>query len=285
MAYVILCHKNPDQVNRLIESLENEAVEFFVHVDKKSNIKEKIARKINIHFVEDVVEVYWGHYSQIECIVRSFKLVQQHGYFNYVHVISGQDLPLTSSEKIAEFFERNEGKEFIENMLISKETTPRLYERVGVYYPEFLVERSRIISAIRRRYSRLVMSYPFLQKNVDALPTNLYKGANWLSITGACMDYIMNFIKESPNYVNVFKNSFCGDEIFFQTIVLNSKFKEYVVNDIKRYVDWNTGPDFPRTLTMEDRNRIQLGDYLWGRKFDEDVDKEIIEQILSEVKN
>lgn len=53
---------------------------------------------------------------------------------------------------------------------------------------------------------------------------------------------------------------------FFHTIILNSVYKMHVLNEIKRYTDWETGPDYPRTLTIEDYDRItQRGtECFWG---------------------
>ncbi|MNL71824.1 hypothetical protein D3C87_1970430 [compost metagenome] len=55
-----------------------------------------------------------------------------------------------------------------------------------------------------------------------------------------------------------------------------------MINEIKRYTDWETGPEFPRTLRAEDYERIrQKGtECFWGRKFDLDVDREIVQDIL-----
>ncbi|MHA6532596.1 hypothetical protein [Paenibacillus sp. BAC0078] len=45
MAYVILCHKNPEQINLLLNVLTDEHAEFFLHVDQKSGIEEQIIHR------------------------------------------------------------------------------------------------------------------------------------------------------------------------------------------------------------------------------------------------
>lgn len=282
MAYVILCHKNPEQINLLIDRLTNECVEFFLHVDRKSGIEEQIVHRQDVHFVKQPLDVQWGHYSQIECILKGFELVKEHGHFNYIHIISGQDLPLSSNTRIIDFFRENEGKEFVKYLQLPIEGEMwNCYYRVSVYYPKFLVSRVKAVSEVRNRYINLVMSVPWLKRSLKHLPEDLYKGSNWMSITGECMEYILDFIRVSPGYVKMFKHSFCGDEIFFQSIILNSGYKSNVVNEIKRYTDWDSGPEFPRTLRAEDYNRIRQkgGDCFWGRKFDLDVDRAIVEDI------
>ncbi|AIQ17742.1 hypothetical protein H70357_14535 [Paenibacillus sp. FSL H7-0357] len=283
MAYVILCHKNPEQINLLIDRLSDEHVDFFLHVDKKSGIEEQIVHREHIHFVKDPVEVQWGHYSQIECILKGFELIKQHGYYNYIHIISGQDLPLVSNGTIVEFFQKNEGKEFVKYLQLPNEAEMwGCYYRVSVYYPKFLVSRVKAVSEVRNRYINLVMSVPWLKRSLKHLPDKLYKGSNWMSITGECMEYILEFTRTSPGYIRLFKNSFCGDEIFFHSIILNSPFKDNVVNEIKRYTDWETGPEFPRTLRAVDYERIRTQGQgcFWGRKFDLDVDRSIVEDLL-----
>lgn len=283
MAYVVLCHKSPQQINLLIDRLTDEHVEFFLHVDKKSGIEEQIIHREDIHFVEQPVDVQWGHYGQIECILKCFELIRASGNYNYVHIISGQDLPLASNKVIADFFKEHEGQEFVKHLQLPNEAEMWgcLY-RVSVYYPRFLVSRAKAVSEIRNRYINLVMSVPWLKRSLKDLPEALYKGSNWMSLTGGCMQYILEFIAEHPGYVRLFRNSFCGDEIFFHSIILNSKYKDNVINEIKRYTDWDTGPEFPRTLRAGDYERIreQGAGCFWGRKFDLDVDKEIISDIL-----
>lgn len=284
MAYIIICHKNPKQINKLINKLYEENTDFFIHVDKKSTIQKEIVKLSNVYFVPDPSDIQWGHFSQIECILKSLSTVKEHGKYNYVHIISGQDLPLRSNQEIIQFFKDNESKEFVEYVSIpNHDARYGFLDRVSVYYPKFLTPRTRYISALRRRYVKFVMKSSVLKRKLKDVPESLYKGANWMSITGECMEYILTYVEGHPNYVSFFKHSFCGDEIFFQSIIMNSPFKEHVVNDIKRYIDWETGPDLPRTLTIEDEERLQKNgnQCFWGRKFDSEVDNQIIEKVLT----
>lgn len=65
---------------------------------------------------------------------------------------------------------------------------------------------------------------------------------------------------------------------------MNSTFKSNVRSEIKRYTDWETGPDYPRTLTLEDYERITRTagtECFWGRKFDLDIDRTIVQNLLN----
>jgi hypothetical protein len=57
IAYLIMAHKNPTQVIRLIDRLDDEGVSFFVHVDRKADqvyraVTAALADRANCHFVK-----------------------------------------------------------------------------------------------------------------------------------------------------------------------------------------------------------------------------------------
>ncbi len=52
IAFLILCHKNPVQINYLIDTLDDKDVDFYLHIDKKSNIINEIKKKDNIYFLD-----------------------------------------------------------------------------------------------------------------------------------------------------------------------------------------------------------------------------------------
>ena len=90
-------------------------------------------------------------------------------------------------------------------------------------------------------------------------------------------------IENNKWYEDAFKKSLCGDEVFFQTIIMNSKFKNriYRLNEVDdnhmalRYIDWKTGPEYPRLLDENDFEKIKEdknSDCIFARKFNENLD-------------
>ena len=43
-AYLILAHNNPQQLERMLNMLQDPAAEFYIHVDKKSDIRTFVYR-------------------------------------------------------------------------------------------------------------------------------------------------------------------------------------------------------------------------------------------------
>ena len=62
---------------------------------------------------------------------------------------------------------------------------------------------------------------------------------------------------------------------------MNSKYKVSVINNNLRYIDWSEGNNSPKTLSIKDINQILKSDKLIARKFDIDIDKEILQTLTN----
>jgi hypothetical protein len=67
IAYLILAHQNPGLLGRLIGRLTSPNADFFVHVDKKSDITPfaSIAERPNVFLLRERVAIYYGEFSMV----------------------------------------------------------------------------------------------------------------------------------------------------------------------------------------------------------------------------
>ncbi len=90
------------------------------------------------------------------------------------------------------------------------------------------------------------------------------------------------FITKSPEvdrFRDFYRNTLIADEGFFQTVMMNTSYKATLVNDDKRTIDWipmGTIKLRPRDFTAKDVNYLMASSGLFARKFDETIDKEIL---------
>lgn len=100
----------------------------------------------------------------------------------------------------------------------------------------------------------------------------LQKGCNWCSITNDLVEYIL---KEEENINVMVKRSKCADELFIQTIVINSKFKNNLYGksfnndyrDCLRYIIWDDNDlKHPKLLDINDYDSIINSDSIFARK-------------------
>ena len=86
---------------------------------------------------------------------------------------------------------------------------------------------------------------------------------------------IFEYLEKDKSYIPRYKWTRCADEIFYQTIIAKIEGLN-IENNYLRYVDWQSGPEYPKILRNEDYEKIILANALFARKFDEEVDKNIV---------
>ena len=285
--FLILAHKNPDQLEKLVNYLSANNCKVFVHIDRKQKkhfrtfISRFLAHK-NIQIFAQF-KVYWGGYSQIRATFFLLKKAVADGDFDFVNLISGQDLPVARISAYNAFLEQHKDKSFVS---YHKVPAPEQWsdrgglDRVeyfwitafpkwsGFFFNRFLV----IINAFQRRLNI------FKKSRVQ-----LYGGANWFTLNKEMAVYVSALLQKNPAILHWYKNTRCADEIILQTILMNSPFREKVVDRCLRLIDWSTGPEFPRTFRLEDKERLLNSGEFFARKFDEQVDKEIIDHIYKHI--
>ena len=279
MAVIIQCHKNADIINRIINFFDDD-FDLYIHVDKKSNIISGINIKKNVFILEERKNVMWGRFSQIEATIELFKNVQKKNY-KYIHFLSGEDYPVKSLDYIKEFFNNND-KEYIEyEKLPTQKLSKDGKDRYLVYYPQFIIARPKHIfkRLLRIIYREVVLKVKIFQRNLKNIP-ELYYGSQWFSITGNCMEYILDYINKNEEVYNFFKNSIYPDEMFFQTIIMNSKFKNNTVKDNLRYLDWSDNRESPKNLEQKDIEKAINSSNIFARKINNITISDFIDKNL-----
>jgi hypothetical protein len=93
---------------------------------------------------------------------------------------------------------------------------------------------------------------------------------------------VMAYTEREPSLLKRLRLTFCADEIYFQTILLNSPFKEKIVNNNLRYIDWTRrNGNFPAILDESDFQSLAHSDKVFARKFEFPV-SEKLKQMINE---
>ena len=76
IAFLMQCHKNPEQINFLLNELKHPRVDVFVHVDTKGkNIRKNIGKREGVYLLpdKDCVDVKWAQFSQVQATLNLLK--------------------------------------------------------------------------------------------------------------------------------------------------------------------------------------------------------------------
>src|SRR5579859_240736 len=218
IAYLIMTNKNPLHLKRLLSALQYRDVDFFIHIDKKSTCIYDIPQWENITILNNPVPVYWGGFSQVEATIRLIKAARNKKKYDYYILLSGSDYPVRSNKHISTYFTQNKGKEFIN---ISKMPLhDKTFDRIEYFYLEGSSKKIfSLMSQIMNKSIRKLGIKRIYPKKYSKI--TLYGGCTWWGLTDSCIDYIMHFIDENPEYISFYKHTLCSDEMFFHTIIGN----------------------------------------------------------------
>ena len=298
---MIIAHNNWWQLKKLIQLLDADNHDFYIHVDKKSSlggrgqVKDEllsVPKKSKIHIFQEF-EVFWGGFSLVEAELFLFENAHLQQY-DYYHLISGADLPLKSNRQIDSFFERNQGKEFIQYDENTLKNDPRITARAKYYH---------FLQNYRRRYSQkwknelftfmervsLIFQMLFRINRVRNLDWTIKYGSNWVSITD---DLVEKILSHKDKITKVFSCTSCADELYIQTIAFNYGYKDRIyipedgMTENVRFIDWARGKNAnPYTFRKQDEKLLMENNNLFARKFSETIDPDIITAIYEKIKD
>lgn len=279
VAFLMQCHKNPEQINLLLEALNHPMVDVFVHVDKKSQaIKDKITQRAGVYILpeQQCVDVQWAQYSQVEATLQLLRAAVNRGGYSHYWLISGQDYPLRPMDNILDFLEANQEANFIECSQIKP-----FNKRNDVYFPNSVIGRKLWQKVLKNLWiygtGGWNKTFPiFKRKAPDDF--KYWFGSQWWCLNSTTAQWIIDYLNEHTEYEKFFEHSLCSDECFFQTLVMNSPFAN-TTKPYLHYIKWEKGKSSPKTLTTIDYEELKKAEKLIARKFDIDVDAEIIERL------
>jgi len=273
IAHLILAHSHPEQLEKVIERLHYLEDLYYIHIDAKQDIApfKRLERFSNVFFIKKRVKVYWGAYSIVQATLNGFEeMIASGKQFDYVNLLSGQDYPLQDICFIHEYLSANYGCLFMQYYSVNEawqEAIPRItrYHLINYNFPG-KHKAERILNAVLPRRK---------------MPDNLIPvgRSQWFTITTAAVTFILYYLEKHPEVTRFFKLTWAPDELIFQTILYNSHFRERMVNNNLRFIDWSEGKASPKIFTMQDLHRLQNSGCLFARKLDMNTDNSLFNAI------
>lgn len=277
-----------------MQRLACEDARIYLHIDKQVELEPfqraltNISIKTAVHWVKRVKTV-WAEFSLVQATLNGLnEILQDHSERGYIILLSGQDYPIKPVSFIREFFEMNDGKNFIqcyempaywekERGLVRVEKKYFTFRGQRRTFPPDSPPKSvqgRIFLELQRMYFWRKVSLPRGLK--------LHRGTQWWCLTREAARYMVEYIRQNPGIRQYFQYAWAPDEIIFQTILGSAENRKKTIvhdNDL-RYVEWDRPtPPYPAILKTSDLPALETSDKLFARKFDIDVDSEILDLI------
>lgn len=301
--YIILAHKEPGQLCRLVEKLSTENTFFYIHVDRSQDItpfKNVLKDKSNVFFLskKNRIASTWGSPGLVKATLQAMRDIIKDNRSGYVILLSGQCYPIKSNQNIAEFLEKHNGCNFIEGFELPDYRWPNSSIRMQFYTfflssekgdfittPSFFdlsVQKILSVGTIKK-YLKIFLNAPLKTKVLFSkrrFPKELkpYGGMQWWALPIETIKFIIKYVDENPAYSKYHAFTLFSDEIFFQTLVHNycTKVKNSIMFSSWSGIDVSSSPT---TITTDHFEELKQRKEIFARKFDFEKDQKVLDMI------
>ncbi|WP_235525988.1 beta-1,6-N-acetylglucosaminyltransferase [Pedobacter sp. Leaf216] len=276
-----MAYKNPMQLGLMIEAMAHPEFDFYIHLDKKINIAnfQYLQHLPNVYFIANRTVCNWGGFQFVQAILRSLEeILHKNISYDFYNLLSAQDYPIKPIEVIADFYRQNIGKSFVSyDMEANENWWSHARSRFESYHFTDFKFRGKYL--LQRAINHV------LPKRKFPLPAKLYGTciSSWWSISSECAAYLTSYIKDQPQLMRFMKYTWAADEFFIATLLMDSPYKDTIVNDNLRFITWDENLPNPLILKSADFAGIRSSEKLFARKFDIDIDAEILSQINEKI--
>ena len=241
IAYLYICHNNPELLRRVANVLEYNEDSIFVHVDNKVDITPFIQATKNcknVYFINKRINNYWGGFNSIVATIELMRMALNLGEYSRFVLLQGQDYPLFSPKQIHAFFDNN-NIEYCraKDITISKDKNDYMkwagYWLMDGHYKNFFAKGIRKgIRFILSKINKLGIKYRSGIFRSNGEKWHVFKGWAQFALTNACVQHIVSVYDNNKKFNRFMKHRFPPDEIYIHTIIHNSRFKEKVSDNI-----------------------------------------------------
>ena len=303
--YLILAHKNPLQLSRMIERLDDGASKFFIHLDAKTPIEPFAAclEGAHIRFIEPRERCVWGDFSIVRATIHLMEAAsKEQGFFI---LMSGQDYPIQSQVYINDFLERNKDFDFIEIEPLEEKWKPKMVkDKLEHYHILHSEERGNSNCYAPFRHCSVFQKVRTLMhllkgrlsmknfKLLCSLPKRIapferqYAGSQFWAFSERTFYAVLNYIREHKVALEgYYKYTSSPDEIYFHSVLMDLVAKDSTIK-LKEQITYVNYFRKNNVFVTEDFDKLTSAKgKLFARKFDTDIDIEILNKLDSYQEN
>jgi len=299
IAYLALVYKQPSLVGRLTRRLLSKRSSFYIHVD--SSVEEAPFRRAThgldgVHFLppKERVASLWGDFGIVQATNALLRRALADRRNDWFVLLSGQDYPLWSDERIHSFFNKHSSTAFVHCAPIDSVWPENIwYERVHDYKFNLTAQRGDFLMIppfFSRRFRRkwpiadvkrllkekgLNSVASLIWKRVFPLPLDKpYGGSAWWALPRVAAEAVIRLTDSRRDLARYFRHSLFPDELYFQSCLryIANTTEGFEIKPPLTYTDWTKKVvPLPVTFTSSDLPQL-LGaaeTHFLARKFDE----------------
>jgi hypothetical protein len=309
VVYFLQTHDKPAQIARLVQVITEgspDSIVLISHDSAGSALDVASLRALgNVH-----VLLHPGGYGDFSHLTRYLAAVDwldaNEVDYDWLENLTGQDYPLRAIAEIEDALATTDYDGFLLYSPVFPERVPADADRgAGAWYtPVRAVDATMRYdyrhwrlgkpTLTKKHLLRPFMALNFVQpwirvsnsyasvgvrrrRTVFGPGFHCYGGSFFCTLRAECARYIRDYARANPDAVAFFRTVLAPEEAFLHSVLVNSG-RFSLTLDYKRYIDW-TGctHTHPRTLGIEDLDKLLASEAHWARKLDLDKNPELFD--------
>lgn len=217
IAYILLCHKDPDSIVRQAQGLTSAGDFISIHFDASAaassfkQIKDALGSNPNVVFAKRV-KCGWGEWSLVEASLDAIKVAEKaFPEATHFYMVSGDCMAIKPASYAHRFLEyRNQDFIECEDFFESDWIKVGLKEERLVYRHWFNERQNKAF------YTSLNLQKKLGIKRKIPKDIEMRIGSQWWCLRRKTIEAILDFTKERKDVMAFFKTTWIPDEAFFR---------------------------------------------------------------------
>jgi len=222
IAFILLCHKDPESIIAQAERLTAAGDNIAIHFDARANpkhfeqIRVKLADNPNVAFTRKRVKCGWGEWSLVEATLLAVEAaVTAFPRATHFYMLSGDCMAIKSAQYAHAFLDA-EDVDYIESFdFFESDWIKTGMKGDRLHYRHFFNERKNkwLFYTSVNTQRRLG-----LRREVPA-DMQIMIGSQWWCLRRRTVEWILDFCRKRRDVMRFFRTTWIPDETFFQTLV------------------------------------------------------------------
>ncbi|EBA06404.1 DUF5928 domain-containing protein [Sagittula stellata] len=222
IAFILLCHKEPDAIIRQAQSLTAAGDYMSIHFDARARpedyakIRAALRDNPNVTFAGKRLKCGWGEWSLVAATLQAVDAaVEAFPRATHFYMLSGDCMAIKSAEYAHDFLDRHD-KDFIESFdYFNSDWIKTGWKEERLVYRHWFNERTqkKRFYAMFNLQQRLGLTRP-IPADIDVMI-----GSQWWCLRRRTIEWILDFAKKRRDVMRFFSTTWIPDETFFQTLV------------------------------------------------------------------
>ncbi|WP_299143691.1 DUF5928 domain-containing protein [uncultured Tateyamaria sp.] len=222
IAYILLCHKDPDAIIKQAERLTAAGDYMAIHFDARANpahfaaIRGALKDNPNVTFAQRRIKCGWGEWSLVQATLHAVEAaVEAFPRATHFYMLSGDCMAIKSAEYTHRFLDDNDA-DFIESFdYFESDWIKTGMKEERLIYRHFFNERTQ--------KWRFYTSYHLQQRFgiTREIPADIQVqiGSQWWCLRRRTIEWVLDFTRQRKDVMRFFRTTWIPDETFFQTVV------------------------------------------------------------------